>query len=74
MIRQNYNEVIIVFKIMSSLLKCCDNKQKFLIIRLVFDFNKYHFFRLKDDRISLRLFYVDHERYKLKQNRCNDKF
>ena len=21
----------------------------------------------------LRLFYVDHERYKLKQNRCNDK-
>ena len=22
----------------------------------------------------LRLFYVDHERYKLKQNRCNDKF
>ena len=24
--------------------------------------------------MSLRLFYVDHERYKLKQNRCNDKF
>ena len=23
--------------------------------------------------MSLRLFYVDHERYKLKQNRCNDK-
>ena len=24
--------------------------------------------------MSLRLFYVDYERYKLKQNRCNDKF
>ena len=24
--------------------------------------------------MSLRLFYADHERYKLKQNRCNDKF
>ena len=24
--------------------------------------------------MSLRLFYVDHERYKLRQNRCNDKF
>ena len=24
--------------------------------------------------MSLRLFYVGHERYKLKQNRCNDKF
>ena len=24
--------------------------------------------------MSLRLFYVDHERYKLEQNRCNDKF
>ena len=23
--------------------------------------------------MSLRLFYADHERYKLKQNRCNDK-
>ena len=23
--------------------------------------------------MSLRLFYVDHERYKLKQDRCNDK-
>ena len=24
--------------------------------------------------MSLRLSYVDHERYKLRQNRCNDKF
>ena len=23
--------------------------------------------------MSLRLFYADHERYKLRQNRCNDK-
>ena len=74
MIRQNRNRMMIVFKIILSLLKCCDNKQKFLIMRLVSDFSENHFFWIKDDRISLRLFYVDHERYKLKQNRCNDKF
>ena len=61
------------FKIMSSLLKCCDNKQKFLIMRFVFDFSENHFSWIEDDRMSLRLFYVDHEHYKLKQNRCNDK-
>ena len=64
---------MIVFKIVPSLLKCCDNKQEFLIMRFVSDFNENHFFWIKDDRMSLRLFYVDHERYKLKQNRCNDK-
>ena len=74
MIRQNRNRMMIVFKIMLSLLKCCDNKQEFLIMRLVSDFNENHFSWIKDDRMSLRLFYVDHERYKLKQNRCNDKF
>ena len=58
---------------MSLLLKCCDNKQKFLIMRLVSDLSENHFFWIKSDRMSLRLFYVDHERYKLKQNRCNDK-
>ena len=29
---------------------------------------------MKDDRISLRLFYIDYERYKLKQNPYNDKY
>ena len=65
---------MIVFKIISSLLKCCDNKQKFLIIRLIFDFSRNHFSWIENDRMSLRLFYVNHERYKLKQNRYNDKF
>ena len=74
MIRQNRNRMMIVFKIMSSLLKCCDNKQKFLIMRLVFDLSGNHFSWIENDRMSLRLFYVGHERYKLKQNRCNDKF
>ena len=73
MIRQNRNKIMIIFKVMSSLLKCCDNKQKFLIMRLVFDFSKNYFFWIKDNRMSLRLFYVDHERYKIKQNCCNDK-
>ena len=74
MIRQSRNKIMLVFKIMFSLLKCYDNKQKFLIMRLVSDFSKNHFFWIKDDRISLCLFYVNHERYKLKQNCCNDKF
>ena len=65
---------MIVLKIVPSLLKCCDNKQEFLIMRLVSDLNGNHFFWIKDDRMSLRLFYADHERYKLKQNHCNGKF
>ena len=65
--------MIIVLKIMSLLLKCCDNKQKFLIMRLVSDLSKNYFSWIKNDRMSLRLFYADHKRYKLKQNRCNDK-
>ena len=73
MIRQNRNRMMIIFKVMSSLLKCCDNRQEFLIMRLVSDLSENHFSWIKDDRMSLRLFYVDHERYKLKQNRCNDK-
>ena len=32
------------------------------------------FFWIKNDRMPLRLFYADHECYKLKQDRCNDKF
>ena len=74
MIRQNRNRMMIVFKIVPSLLKCCDNKQEFLIMRFVSDFSENHLSWIKNDRMSLRLFYVDHERYKLKQNRCNDKF
>ena len=42
-------------------------------MRLVSDLSENHFSWIKDDRMSLRLFYVDHERYKLRQNRCNDK-
>ena len=74
MIRQNRNRVMTVLKIMSLLLKCCDNKQEFLIMRLIFDFSENHLLWIKNDRMSLRLFYADHERYKLKQNHCNDKF
>ena len=73
MIRQNRNRMMTVFKVMPSLLKCCDNKQEFLIMRLVSDFSGNHFSWIKNDRMSLRLFYAGHERYKLEQNRCNDK-
>ena len=73
MIRQNRNRMMIAFKIVPSLLKCCNNKQKFLIMRLVSDLNENHFSWVENDRMSLRLFYIDHERYKLKQNRCNNK-
>ena len=66
MICQNRNRMIIVFKIMSLLLKCCNNKQKFLIIRLVSDLSENHFSWIKNDRMSLRLFNIDHERYKLR--------
>ena len=65
--------MMIVLKIMFLLLKCCNNKQEFLIIRFVSDLSENHFFWIENDRMSLRLFYVDHERYKLKQNCCNDK-
>ena len=41
---QNCNKIMIVFKIMLLLLKCCNNKQKFLIMRLVFDFSENCFF------------------------------
>ena len=44
MIRRNCNKIVIVFKIIFSLLKCCNSKQKFLIIRFIFDFNKNYFF------------------------------
>ena len=74
MIRQNRNRMMIVFKIIFSSLKCCDNKQEFLIMRFISDLSENHFSWIKGDRMSLCLFYVDHERYKLKQNRCNDKF
>ena len=74
MIRQDRNRMMIVLKIMPSLLKCCNNKQKFLIMRLVSDFSENDFLWIKNDRMPLRLFYVDHKCYKLRQNRCNDKF
>ena len=73
MIRQNRNKMIINLKIILLLLKCCNNKQEFLNMRLVFDFNENYFFLIKDDRMLLRLIYVDHERYKLKRNHCNNK-
>ena len=73
MICQNRNKMMIVFKIMSLLLKCCNNKQKFLIIHFVFDFSENHFSDIENDRMLLRLIYVDHERYKLKQNCFIDK-
>ena len=66
--------MIIVFKVMLSLLKCYDNEQKFSIMRLVSDLSENYLLWIEDDRMLLRLFYVGHERYKLKQNRCNDKF
>ena len=43
MIRQNNNQIIIIFKIMSSLLKHCDNEQKFLIMCFITNFSKNHF-------------------------------
>ena len=58
---------------MFSLMKCYNNKQKFLIMRFVFDFSKNYFSWVKNNRMSLRLIHVDHDRYKLKQNYCNDK-
>ena len=73
MIRQDRNRMMIVLKIVPSLLKCCDNKQEFLIMRLVSDLSENHLLWIKDDRMSLRLFYAGHERYKLEQNRCNGK-
>ena len=44
MIRQNRNRMIIVFKIMFLLLKYYDNKQKFLIMRFMFNLSKNYFF------------------------------
>ena len=72
-IRQNCNKMMIVFKIIFSLLKCCNNKQEFLIMCLIFDLSENYFFWIKNDRMLLCLFYVDHKRYKLRQNCCNDK-
>ena len=43
-------------------------------MRLVSGLSENHFFWVENDRMSLRLSYAGHERYKLKQNRCNDKF
>ena len=43
MIRQNLNKVMIILKIISLLLKCCNNKQEFLIMHFVSDFNGNHF-------------------------------
>ena len=43
MICQNRNKMMIVLKAIFSLLKRCNNKQKFLIMRLVYDFNENHF-------------------------------
>ena len=66
MIRQNNNRIIIIFKIMFLLLKHCNNEQKFLIMRFIINFNKNHFFRIKRNEMSLRLFNVIRERHELK--------
>ena len=73
MIRQNNNWMMIIFKIMFSLLKRCNNIQKFLIIHLITNFNKNYLFRIKCNEISLRLFNVIRECHELKQNNCDDK-
>ena len=65
--------MIIIFEIMSSLLKCCDNEQELLIMRFVSDFSENHLSWIENNRMSARLIYADHERYKLKQNRCDGK-
>ena len=44
---QNYNKMMIVFKTIFSLLKRCNNKQEFLIMRLVSDFNVNQFLNKK---------------------------
>ena len=57
MIHQDRNRMMIIFILMFSLLKYYDNEQEFLILRLVSNLNKNHFFWIKDDRILLRLIY-----------------
>ena len=42
-------------------------------MRLIFDFNKNHLFRIKRNEILLRLINVKCKYYKLKQNNCNNK-
>ena len=64
---------MIIFKIMFSLLKRCNNEQKFLIMRFIMNFNKNHFSQIKCNEMSLRLFNVIRERHELKQNNYNDK-
>ena len=49
MICQDRNEMMIIFEIMFLLLICCDKKQEFLIMRLLFDFDKNYFFEIKDN-------------------------
>ena len=44
MIYQNRNRMMTVFKIMFLLLKYCDNKQEFLIMRLVSDLSENYLF------------------------------
>ena len=44
MIRHDNNRMMIIFKIMFSLLKRCNNEQEFLIMRLVTNFNENYFF------------------------------
>ena len=73
MIRQNNNRMMIIFKIMFSLLKRCNNEQKFLIMRFITNFNENHFFQIKRNKILLRLFSVVRERYELKRNNYDNK-
>ena len=42
-------------------------------MRFVMSFNENHFFRIKYNKMSLRLFSVIRERHKLKQNNYDNK-
>ena len=43
MICRNYNKMIIIFQIISSLLKYYNNEKEFVIMRFVFNFNENFF-------------------------------
>ena len=58
--------MMIIFKIMFSLLKHCNNEQESLIMRFVTNFSENHLSQIKCNKILLRLFSVIRERYELK--------
>ena len=52
---QNNYQIIIIFKIIFLLLKCCDNKQKLLIMNFILNLNENYFFRIRYKLILLHL-------------------